>query len=203
MAGTTRPFDRTDLDFCSFDLGAGERQLGLEDLLLDLGDVVYFVDPDVTAGAGGLEAVGAAPVHEVVVDGRVDAAGLAVAHGGRRLDRGQDQVLRGRRELGRPLGHGQRQVDRGFIAVDVCEEDHERPRYLGQPGDVELVEQRSRTVDDGNRVLGADAGCGAADGYHAHRRNLLHCDVVRWHGVFSFDVAEPGLDSAQPGDVLV
>jgi hypothetical protein len=39
---------------------AGERQLDLEHLLIDLGDVVYLVDPDVAAGAGGLIACASA-----------------------------------------------------------------------------------------------------------------------------------------------
>src|ERR1700684_3142105 len=66
-------------------VGTGEGQLGLEDLLVDLGDVVYLVDPDVTAGTGGLEAVRVGPLHQVVVDGRVDTAGPAAADRGRRL----------------------------------------------------------------------------------------------------------------------
>jgi hypothetical protein len=50
-------------------LGAGERHLDLEHLLLDLGDVVDLVDPDVAAGAVGLVAVRGGVVDQVVVDG--------------------------------------------------------------------------------------------------------------------------------------
>ena len=102
-----------------------ERQLDLEDLLFDLGDVVDFVEPYFAAGPLGLEAVRADPLEQVVVDHREDAGGTAAAHRGDDLDFGKVQVLRRHRNLGWPLGDGQGQVNRDVAALVIFVKDHE------------------------------------------------------------------------------
>jgi hypothetical protein len=108
-----------------------ERQLDLEDLLFDLGDVVDFVEPYFAAGPLSLEAVRADPLEQVVVDHREDAGGTAAAHRGDDLDFGKVQVLRRHRNLGWPLGDGQGQVNRDVAALVIFVKDHEGARHLG------------------------------------------------------------------------
>src|SRR5580693_480591 len=77
--------------------GAGERQLDLEHLLIDVGDIVDLVDPYLAARRAAVVALRLDPPGQIVVHEGEDAGRMAVAYGGGRLDLRQHHVLRGRR----------------------------------------------------------------------------------------------------------
>src|SRR5580698_3509775 len=76
---------------------AGERQLDLEHLLIDVGDIVDLVDPYLAARRAAVVALRLDPPGQIVVHEGEDAGRMAVAYGGGRLDLRQHHVLRGRR----------------------------------------------------------------------------------------------------------